>query len=360
MSVAIITGCAGLIGSEASRFFGELGLEVAGIDNDMRRHFFGDGGSTLWNLRRLKSEVRGLTHFDLDIRDRDGVFTLFKRYQGAIVLVIHTAAQPSHDWAALDPLRDFEINALGTVNLLEAARLHAPEAPFIFTSTNKVYGDAPNRLPLIETCLRWEIESSHPYACGINEEMPIDQATHSIFGGSKVAADVMVQEYGRYFGLRTVCFRAGCVTGPNHSATESHGFLAYLMKSTATGRPYRIYGYKGKQVRDNIHSADLVNAFDEFFRNPGCGEVYNIGGGREANCSVLEAIAMCEQIAGRRLDHTYIPEHRKGDHVWWISDTSKFTAHYPRWRLRYDVPRILREIHDANAQSWRASDGCGR
>jgi CDP-paratose 2-epimerase len=353
MSVAVITGSAGLIGSEASTFFAHLGMDVVGIDNDMRREFFGDAASTTWNRRRLEAELgRKYAHSFVDIRDRGAIDRTFQRHGSAISLVIHTAAQPSHDWAARAPEVDFGVNALGTLNVLEATRRWSPDAVFIFTSTNKVYGDTPNRLPLIEQETRWEIHPSHPYVNGISEDMSIDQTLHSLFGASKVAADVLVQEYGRYFGLKSVCFRGGCLTGPRHSGTQLHGFLAYLMRCTVTGDPYVVQGYKGKQVRDNIHSADLISSFYEFFRAPRAGEVYNMGGGRFSNCSMLEAIAMCEKIAERPLDWTYAEQNRTGDHVWWISDISRFSRHYPSWRLVHDVPSILREIYEQNVERW--------
>lgn len=295
MSVAVVTGSAGLIGSEAAAYFAAQGLEVVGIDNDMRRYFFGDDASTSWNRRRLEESIPGYRHYDIDIRDQAAIDKLFAHYGSTISLVIHAAAQPSHDWAAREPATDFAVNATGTLHLLEAVRTHAPDAVFIFTSTNKVYGDTPNRLPLIEQPTRWEIDPRHTYNAGIREDMSIDQTLHSLFGASKVAADVLVQEYGRYFGLRSVCFRGGCLTGPNHSGAQLHGFLAYLMKCAMTGTPYTVFGYKGKQVRDNIHSADLIAAFDAFFRAPRIAEVYNIGGGRESNCSMLEAITIARR-----------------------------------------------------------------
>jgi len=292
----------------------------------------------------------------MDIRDEAGVASLFARYNRDIALVIHAAAQPSHDWASTDPVMDFTINANGTSVLLEATRRFAPESVFIFTSTNKVYGDRPNYLPLVEMKRRWEVDAGHDYAAqGIPETMPIDGTLHSLFGASKVAADVLVQEYGRYFGMKTACFRGGCLTGPNHSPTELHGFLSYLMKCAATETEYTIYGYKGKQVRDNIHSADLIRAFDEFFMQPRCGEVYNMGGGRESNCSMLEAIALCEELTGRPLRTRYVDENRRGDHIWWVSDTSHFKTHYPHWRLTYNVPTILREIQQQNSERWEGA-----
>lgn len=347
MSVAIVTGSAGLIGAQAVRFFASKGLDIVGVDNDMRRYFFGDEASTAWSRQRLEQDVAGYTHHALDIRDQDAVDALFKRYGTAIKAVIHTAAQPSHDWAAREPITDFTVNANGTLVLLEATRRHCPEAVFIFTSTNKVYGDTPNRLPLVERDSRWELPDSHPWgAHGIDETMSIDATLHSLFGASKVAADVLVQEYGRYFGMNTGCFRGGCLTGPGHSGAQLHGFLAYLMKCAVTGAPYTIFGYKGKQVRDNIHSADLVSALWHFFSAPRSGEVYNIGGGRHSNCSMLEAVAMCQELTGRPMNTSYTETNRTGDHVWWISDTRKFQRHYPAWRQEYDIARLMREIRD--------------
>ncbi|MGD0009169.1 MAG: NAD-dependent epimerase/dehydratase family protein [Terriglobia bacterium] len=356
MSVAIVTGSAGLVGSEAVTYFASQGLDIAGIDNGMRSVFFGEEASTSWVRERLKREVRSYTHFDVDIRDQAEISRIFGHYRTAISLVVHTAAQPSHDWAARNPTADFTVNANGTLVLLEATREFAPDAVFIFTSTNKVYGDSPNQLPLIELDTRWEIDPGHPYHQGIPESMSIDRTMHSLFGASKVAADVLVQEYGRYFGMKTACFRGGCLTGPNHSGTQLHGFLAYLMKCAATGTPYTIFGYKRKQVRDNIHSADLLRAFDEFFRHPRVAEVYNIGGGRFSNCSMREAIHLCEQITGMEVNWRYVDQSRQGDHIWWISDLSHFRSQYPAWNLRYDVPGILREIYEMNRHRWGA--GC--
>lgn len=348
MSVCIITGSAGLIGSEAVRYFAAAGMQVVGIDNDLRQVFFGPDASTAWNRDRLIADLGAqYLHESVDIRDRSGVERIFARYASEISLVIHCASQPSHDWAARDPEMDFTVNANGTLVLLEATRQFAPNAVFIFTSTNKVYGDTPNRLPLVEQELRWEIDPNHAYAPGIPESMSIDHTLHSLFGASKVAADVLVQEYGRYFGLRTACFRGGCLTGPNHSGAQLHGFLAYLMRCAVTDTPYTVFGYKGKQVRDNIHSADLIRAFDHFFNAPRVAEVYNIGGGRFSNCSMLEAIAQCEALTGRPMRWTYQEANRTGDHVWWISDLARFESHYPEWKLEYDVPGILREMHAA-------------
>lgn len=348
MSVAIVTGSSGLIGSETVRFLHEKGLEVVGIDNNMRKYFFGEDGSTEWNTKALQQSLQRFTHVAADIRDQDAIFELFKRYQGRVSLVVHAAAQPSHDWAAREPFTDFTVNANGTLVMLEATRRFCPEAAFIFTSTNKVYGDTPNALPLIEKESRWELDPSHPYAeHGIDESMSIDQSKHSVFGASKVAADVMVQEYGRYFGLKTGTFRGGCLTGPAHSGAELHGFLAYLVKCALTGRPYTIFGYKGKQVRDNIHSHDLVGAFWRFFEAPRVGEVYNIGGGRYANCSMLEAITLVQEMTGRPLDWAYSDTNRAGDHIWWVSDIRRFMEHYPGWTIQYDLQRTLREMVDA-------------
>lgn len=348
MAVAVITGSAGLIGAEAARFFASKGLDIVGIDNDMRRVFFGEEASTMWNRRRLEAELTNYRHFDIDIRDQGKIFEFFKYYGTKIAVVIHTAAQPSHDWAAKAPFVDFSINATGTLNLLEATRQYCPEASFIFTSTNKVYGDTPNRLPLVELSTRWELPDDHPYGCyGIDESMGLDQTMHSLFGASKVAADILVQEYGRYFGMKTACFRGGCLTGPGHSGTQLHGFLAYLVKCAVTDTPYVVFGYRGKQVRDNIHSFDLVNAFWHFFENPRSGEVYNIGGGRFCNCSMLEAIDKCQSLTGRKLQWSYSDANRAGDHIWWISDIRRFKGHYPGWSMRYDLDAILAEIFDA-------------
>ncbi len=353
MSIALVSGSAGLIGSEAVRHFAGLGLDVVGIDNDMRRYFFGPDGSTAWSLLRLTSELAdAYTHFDVDVRDRDSLAQVFKKYGADIAVVIHTAAQPSHDWAAKEPFTDFDVNAVGTLNMLEMTRQFAAEAPFIHCSTNKVYGDRPNTLPLVELETRYEIEPGHPYEQGITEEMSIDHSLHSIFGVSKVAADIMVQEYGRYFGLRTACFRGGTLTGPAHSAAELHGFLAYLMRCVMEGRTYNLYGYKGKMVRDAIHSHDVLTAFEAFFRNPRVGQVYNLGGGRFSNASHIEAFQIAETITGRTAKINYVEQPRVGDHQWWISSMATFAADYPEWTMTYDVPAILREIYEANVDTW--------
>jgi len=347
MSVVIVTGSCGLIGSETVTFFAEKGLDVVGIDNNMRRKFFGADGSILWNKQRLQKLHRNYKHYAVDIRDERKIDPIFKKYGKDIVLIVHAAAQPSHDWAAKDPKIDFGVNATGTLVLLEALRKFSPQAVFIFTSTNKVYGDTPNRLPLIEKEKRFEISENHKYYKGIDESMSIDNCLHSVFGASKVAADIMVQEYGRYFGLKTGVFRGGCLTGPAHSGAELHGFLAYLVKCAVTGRKYKIFGYKGKQVRDNIHSFDLVNAFYHFFQKPRAGEAYNIGGGRFANVSVLEAIEICEKLTGKKFDYEYNDTSRIGDHIWWISDVSKFKSHYPGWDYKYAIEETMKQIYEA-------------
>ncbi|MGH7304513.1 MAG: NAD-dependent epimerase/dehydratase family protein [Candidatus Rokuibacteriota bacterium] len=346
MSVAVITGAAGLIGAEAVKTFSQRGLTVVGIDNDMRGVFFGEEGSTRWQRDALVRTVPGYRHVEADVRDEDAIRQEFRRYGRDISLIVHCAAQPSHDWAARAPIVDFTVNANGTLNLLEATRQHCPDAVFIFTSTNKVYGDRPNTLPLIELDTRYELAPGHPFAArGIDESMSIDGCLHSLFGASKVAADVLVQEYGRYFGLRTACFRGGCLTGSGHSATQLHGFLAYLLKCAVTDAPYSVFGYKGKQVRDNIHAADLIEAFWSFFRRPRVGEVFNIGGGRPANCSLIEAIAVAEGLTGQPMKWSYVETNRTGDHIWWISDISKFQTLYPEWRCAYDIPAMMKEIH---------------
>ena len=345
MKICIITGSAGLIGAEAVRSFSSKGFDVVGIDNDMRKQFFGTEASNEWNRRDLESKISNYTHRDIDIRNREIIESLFAEYGTDIKLIVHTAAQPSHDWAAQDPHTDFSVNATGTLILLEATRKFSPEACFIFTSTNKVYGDNPNSLPLVELATRWEIEKTHPYyEHGIDEYLSIDQTTHSLFGVSKLAADSMVQEYGRYFGMKTVCFRGGCLTGPGHSGTMMHGFLSYLVKCALTGMRYTVFGYQGKQVRDNMHSPDLVDMFWEYFRAPRSGEVYNAGGGRFSNCSMKEAIDLCERRTGKKINLAYSDTNRIGDHIWYISDMRKFQAHYPAWKQIYNLPRIIDEI----------------
>lgn len=345
MSAVIITGSSGLIGSETARFFHRQGFDVVGIDNNMRAYFFGQDASVDWCTEQLVASLPRFRHVPLDVRDAPSVERLFKEYGRGIELVVHCAAQPSHDWAAREPVTDFSVNAMGTLVLLEAARKHSPEAPFIFTSTNKVYGDTPNTLPLVETERRWELAPEHPWSeHGIDESMSIDQTKHSIFGASKVAADVMVQEYGKYFGMPTGVFRGGCLTGPAHSGAELHGFLAYLVRCAVTRRPYTIFGYKGKQVRDNIHSNDLVQCFWQFFGAPKPGAVYNIGGSRHSNCSVLEAIDLIAELSGIEICYSVSDTARSGDHIWWISDVRRFQRDFPTWSYSHDLRTTLAEI----------------
>jgi CDP-paratose 2-epimerase len=353
MKIVLVTGSAGLIGSESVRFFCQRGFTVIGIDNDMRRVFFGEDASTEWNRIRLQEEYGGrYIHHSVDIRNREAIDQIFQTYGTDIELIIHTAAQPSHDWAAREPYTDFTVNANGTLVLLENTRQTCPNAVFIFCSTNKVYGDNPNSLPLVEQELRWEVKETHPYSQGIDEGMSIDRCKHSLFGASKVAADILVQEYGRYFEMKTATFRGGCLTGPSHSGAELHGFLSYLIKCMMTGVSYKIHGYKGKQVRDNIHSYDLVNAFYHFYQAPRNGEVYNMGGSRFSNCSVLEAIQYGEAITDKRLNWSYVESNRIGDHIWWISDVRKFKNHYPDWDLTYGIQDIMEEIINQNVCRW--------
>lgn len=348
MKIAVVTGSGGLIGSQAVSHFAEQFDKVVGIDNDSRSYFFGDEASTQPSTRKLVAEVANFSPRNVDIRDVDAVERIFAEYGSDIKLVVHTAAQPSHDWAAREPHTDFTINANGTLNLLEATRKYCPQSVFVFTSTNKVYGDAPNQLPLIETDMRWELDESHPFfEHGIDETMSIDQCKHSLFGASKVAADILVQEYGKYFGIYTGVFRGGCLTGPNHAGTELHGFLSYLVKCVVTGKHYSIFGYQGKQVRDNIHSHDLIQMFAQFYQNPRCGEVYNAGGGRYSHCSMLEAIQIAEELTGNKLDYTYQEQNRSGDHIWYVSDTRRFQQHYPEWKQIYSVRDILEQIVSA-------------
>jgi CDP-paratose 2-epimerase len=353
VSLVIVTGSGGLIGSQAARHFHGLGFDVWGIDNDLRAQFFGPEASTRWMQEDLQRHLHRYRHYEVDIRDAPAIDAIFRDGGSSITAVIHTAAQPSHDWAARDPIEDFTINANGTLLLLEATRQHSPEAAFVFTSTNKVYGDTPNSLPLVETATRYDLMPDHPFYQGIDESMTIDASTHSLFGVSKASSDLLVQEYGRYFGMATVSFRGGCLTGPGHSGAELHGFLAYLMKCAATGKPYTVFGFEGKQVRDNIHSADLVSAFENFVVKPRSGVAYNIGGGRFANCSMVEAIALCERIAERDVKWTYNEVGRVGDHKWWISDYSAFARDYPSWSLKFDVEAILKDIHSANVERWK-------
>lgn len=349
----LITGSAGLIGSESAIYFANKGYRIVGIDNDMRAKFFGQDASTRWNLQRLSRELDSkYIHYDADIRDQATLEEIFKAHAKELKAIIHSAAQPSHDWAAREPHTDFTVNANGTLNLLELARQHCPEVPFVFTSTNKVYGDTPNRLPMIELEKRWEVEEDHPYYDGIDEGMSIDQSKHSLFGASKVAADILVQEYGRYFDIPTGSFRGGCLTGPNHSGTILHGFLSFLMKCAVTGDTYTIFGYKGKQVRDNIHSYDLVSMFAEYIKNPRAGEVYNTGGSRYSNCSMKEAVELCEKVTGNKMNVGYSDKARNGDHIWYISSIKKFKDHYPNWNYTRDLTDILEEIFTMNRDRW--------
>jgi len=337
----LVTGSSGLIGSEAVEYFAGRGHHVHGVDNNMRGDFFGPQGDTKWRLRQLLDGVRNFTHHGVDIRDRAAVADLFAAHR--IGAVIHCAAQPSHDLAKDRPFDDFDVNATGTLNLLEAARRHCAEAPFVFMSTNKVYGDVPNELPLVELPKRWDYADPVHYQ-GIDETMRIDQSKHSLFGASKAAADLMVQEYGRYFGMPTACFRGGCLTGPNHSGVELHGFLSFLVKTALRGKTFTIFGYKGKQVRDQIHSLDVVRAFEEFIAAPRAGEVYNLGGGRESNASILECFEIIEAVSGRKVAWRYDEKNREGDHICYISDMGKFCAHYPGWSLTRRVPDIVDEM----------------
>jgi CDP-paratose 2-epimerase len=344
MKALLVTGSSGLIGSEVVDYFCRLGWQVHGIDNNMRADFFGPGGDTRWNQKRLLATHKHFFHHELDIRDRHGIDALLADLRPE--LIVHAAAQPSHDLAALRPFDDFEVNAVGTLNLIQATRRHAPEAVFVYMSTNKVYGDRPNTIKLKELATRWDYDD-RVFAAGIDEEFPIDQSKHSLFGASKVAADVMVQEYGRYFGIRTCCLRGGCLTGPNHSGVELHGFLSYLIKCNIEGRVYKIYGYKGKQVRDNIHSYDVARFIDAFYQKPRCGEVYNIGGGRENSCSILEAFDRIEELSGTKMRWEYVPENRQGDHICYISDLTKMRSHCPGWDISKSLDDIFGEIFAA-------------
>ncbi len=347
MNIALVTGSGGLIGSESVTFFSKKFDKIIGIDNDMRAYFFGKEASTNWNVNRIQESVSNYEHHSIDIRNYSELEKIFNQYGKDIKLVVHTAAQPSHDWAAKEPLTDFGVNATGTLHMLELTRKYCEKAVFIFTSTNKIYGDNPNFLPLVETETRWEIAETHPYfKNGIDEQMSLDNTKHSVFGASKVAADVMAQEYGRYFDMNVGIFRGGCLTGPNHSGAQLHGFLSYLMKCTLSGNSYTIFGYKGKQVRDNIHSSDLVNMFWHFYQNPKQGVAYNAGGGRFANCSMLEAIALCEKITGNKLNYSYSDQARSGDHIWYISDVSKFQKDYPEWKYEWNLENTLIDMYN--------------
>jgi CDP-paratose 2-epimerase len=346
----LVTGSSGLIGSEVVSDFADAGWRVCGVDNNMRADFFGPQGDTRWNARRLQERFKNYELFDADIRDRAKLGELVRHIKPDAI--VHTAAQPSHDLAASRPFDDFDVNAVGTLNLLEAARQACPETPFVHMSTNKVYGDAPNNIKLKELPTRWDYDDP-AYAGGIAETFSIDQSKHSLFGASKVAADVMVQEYGRYFGMPTCCLRGGCLTGPNHSGVELHGFLSFLIKCCLEGRTYRVFGYKGKQVRDNIHSHDVVAFIKAFIAKPRTGEVYNIGGGRANSCSILEAFELAGQVAGKKMNYEYVDQNRIGDHMCYISDLSKMKEHYPGWDITKSLDDIFREI----AASWRERTG---
>lgn len=341
MKKLLVTGSSGLIGSEVVSYFCGQGWEVCGIDNNQRASFFGPAGDTRWNQRRLEALYPKFCHQELDIRDRDGIANCVKQKRPD--LIVHTAAQPSHDLAASKPFEDFDTNAVGTMNMLEAARRHAPEVVFVHMSTNKVYGDAPNELPLVETPTRWDYARPECFD-GVREDMRIDRSKHSLFGASKVAADVLVQEYGRYFGMKTCCLRGGCLTGPNHSGVELHGFLSYLVKCNVEGRLYKVYGYKGKQVRDNIHSLDVARFIHAFYQNPRSGEVYNLGGGRQNSCSILEAFQRAESLSGNKMQYEYVEKNREGDHICYISNLAKARGDYPDWDLTKTLDDIFTEI----------------
>ena len=344
MSLALITGSCGLVGSESSIFFSKKGFEVIGIDNNERRFFFGKDGDINWIKTKLKKNIKSYKHFHIDIRNYNSLESIFKKYKKKISVIIHCAAQPSHDWAKSEPFIDFDINAKGTLNLLELTKKYCPQSPFIFMSTNKVYGDNPNFLPLVENKSRWEIKRQHKYFKGIDEKMSIDNCTHSFFGASKTYADLVVQEYGKNVGLKTTCFRAGCITGPNHSGAKLHGFLSYLVKASLQKKKYTLIGYKGKQVRDNIHSQDLIACFWEFYKKPGYGEIYNAGGGRFSNCSVMEALNIVEKISKIKIKRKILKENRVGDHIWYISNMKKFKKKYPGWKQKYSTKRIIEEL----------------
>ena len=348
MSVAIITGSSGLVGSEAVKFFCEKGFDVVGIDNNLRKYFFGNDGSTLWVKKQLKKHYKNFYNYNIDIRNIKKIEKIFKKYSKNISVIIHCAAQPSHDYGKNYPIIDFNVNATGTLNLLELTKKNCPNASFIFMSTNKVYGDNPNDLKTFELDKRWELKKGNKYFKGIDENFPIDNCIHSFFGVSKTYADLIVQEYGRNVGLNTVCFRGGCITGPNHSGAKLHGFLSYLVKSCLLKKKYTLIGYKGKQVRDNLHSFDLINCFWEFFKKPKRGAIYNIGGGRYSNCSILEAIEIVEKECKIQIKKEIIKPPRTGDHIWYISDTLKFKKDYPKWKQRYNTKRIITELIETN------------
>ena len=344
MSIVLVTGSCGLVGSEAVKFFISKGFDVVGIDNNSRKKFFGKDGDIDWVKKDLKKSYKNYNHQNIDIRNYSALEKIFRKYKKSIKLIIHSAGQPSHDWAKTKPFIDFNINALGTLNLLDLTKKYSHDAPFIFMSTNKVYGDNPNLLPLRELSTRWEISNKHKYFSGIREDMSLDNSVHSFFGASKCYADLIVQEYGKNEGLKTVCFRASCITGPNHSGAKLHGFLSYLVKSSLKNKSYSLIGYKGKQVRDNIHSYDLIKCFWDFFKKPRVGEIYNIGGGRKSNCSVIEALNYVELLTNIRIKRSYYKANRIGDHIWYITDTKKFKKHYPKWEQKYNTKKIIEEL----------------
>lgn len=346
MSLALITGSCGLVGSESSIFFEKKGFDIIGLDNNSRKFFFGKEGDITWIKKRLKRTLKRYNHNNIDIRNYSALEKIFKKYKKNIKIIIHAAAQPSHDWAKNKAFVDFDINAKGTLNLLELTKLYCPSAPFIFLSTNKVYGDNPNLLPLIEKKKRWEIKNNHKFKSGIDESMSIDNCTHSFFGASKAYADLIVQEYGKNIGLKTSCFRAGCITGPNHSGAKLHGFLSYLVRISMQSKKYTLIGYKGKQVRDNIHSNDLVDCFWEFYKKPCFGEVFNTGGGRFSNCSILEVLNIVEKLIGIKIRKKILKQNRVGDHIWYISNMKKFRSYYPNWKQKYNTKRIIKELVD--------------
>ena len=344
MSLAIITGSTGLVGSEAVNFFHDKGFDVIGIDNNLRKLFFGKNGSTIWLKSKLIQRNKNFKNYNIDIRNFSALEKIFKKYRKNISVIIHCAAQPSHDYGKKFPFLDFHVNATGTLNLLELTKKYCSNVPFIFMSTNKVYGDNPNFLPLIEKKTRWEISKSHKFSSGIDETMSIDNCTHSFFGASKSYADLIVQEYGKNVGLMTSCFRAGCITGPNHSGAELHGFLSYLVKACLYKKKYNLIGYKGKQVRDNIHSHDLVSCFWEYYKKPRKGEVYNTGGGRFSNCSIIEALNLVQKITGIKINKKILKQNRVGDHIWYVSSMRKFRKHYPKWKQLYSTKKIINEL----------------
>jgi len=344
MKIALITGSCGLVGSESSLFFSKKGFKILGLDNNYRKIFFGKDGDISWMRNKLKKELKNYQHYNTDIRNFANLKKIFQKFKKNISVIIHAAAQPSHDWAKDKAFIDFDINAKGTLNLLELTKLYCPDAPFIFMSTNKVYGDNPNLLPLVEKKTRWEVRGNHKFKSGIDESMSIDDCTHSFFGASKAYADLIVQEYGKNIGLKTACFRAGCITGPKHSGAKLHGFLSYLVKTSLQSKKYSLIGYKGKQVRDNIHSNDLVSCFWEYYKKPGYGEVYNMGGGRFSNCSIIEALNLVENIAGIKIKKKILRKNRVGDHIWYISNTKKFKKKYPNWKQKFSTKKIISEL----------------